>query len=583
MNRIYGLVGCMVILGLLSGYSQDQSGFKSFKEEDIWLSAENVGNWVQEYVKEKNSLELRAELIYDSFSPGGRHFTFAFSLEGIPVMGNRVQLTLDPDGKLLSVLSDFDRVYAVSTESFQSAPYKEREISADYQEKTWEPRYEIQGGELHPILFEALPQRQESFVSSRSLMIDTTGRATVFSPDPCTRGQVRYGELFEDAEDAHDPVFDALMDTVDLLGLSYENGLFRLTGPYVEIADITAPDNIPATSSTGDFFFTRDQSGFEDVMAYYHIDRFQRYIQGLGYTNLQNRPIRIDSHGFIADQSEFVPLGDASYLRYGDGGVDDAEDADVLIHEYVHALVYDAARWELRSCERRGLEEGIADYFAAGYSRDINPFDWVNLFNWDGHNPFFAGRKAISSAQYPLEECTNSNIYNWGEIWTTAMMNIRNEIGGEVADRLMLQALYGLTEESGFVEAAELILEADQILNQGANQAWLSFSFCEQGIIQGSNCLSVSLEEDIFSLEEDYSFRRLPNSSSWLFRWEGDNSVTNEISFTLYNLLGEEVGMGNGSGARRWEKQFDLTPGIYIYRLSSPAKLLRVGKIGVRK
>ena len=573
----------MVILGFLSGYSQDPSGYRSFKEEDIWLSAKNVENWVQGYIEKKNPLGLKAELIYDTFSPGGQHFTFAFSLDGIPVMGNRVQVNLNSEGKLLSVLSDFDLASAVSANSFQTAPYKEREISAHYQDKTWEPRYEIRGGVLHPILFEALAQRRESFLSSRSAVIDTMGRATVFNPDPCTRGRVRYGELFEDADDAHDPVFDALMDTVDLLGLSYENGIFSLKGPHVEIANITAPNNIPATSSTGDFFFTRDQSGFEDVMVYYHIDRFQRYIQGLGFTNLQNRPIRVDSHGFISDQSEFVPLEDASYLKFGDGGVDDAEDADVLIHEYIHALVYDAARWEQRSCERRGLEEGIADYFTAGYSRDINPFDWVNLFNWDGHNPFFAGRKAVSTVQYPLDECTNGNIYNWGEIWTAAMMNIRNEIGGDVADRLMLQALYGLTEESGFVEAAELVLEADQLLYQGANQAWISFYFCEQGIIQESNCLSVSLEKDIFSREEDYSFRRLPNSSSWLFQWEGDNSVTNEISFTLYNLLGEEVGMGNGSGARRWEKQFDLTPGIYIYRLSSPSKLLRVGKVGVRR
>jgi len=53
----------------------------------------------------------------------------------------------------------------------------------------------------------------------------------------------------------------------------------RLKGPYVD----TTITSKCARSSNFEFAYTRKDDRFEEVMAYYHIDTLQRYIQSLGF------------------------------------------------------------------------------------------------------------------------------------------------------------------------------------------------------------------------------------------------------------------------------------------------------------
>ncbi len=77
-------------------------------------------------------------------------------------------------------------------------------------------------------------------------------------------------------------------------------------------------------------------------------------------------------------------------LHFGEGGVDDAEDADVVIHELGHGI-HDWVTGGGLS-QKQGLSEGVGDYYAVSYSRAYagqwEPSDpqyhWV--FSWDGHN-----------------------------------------------------------------------------------------------------------------------------------------------------------------------------------------------------
>ena len=80
----------------------------------------------------------------------------------------------------------------------------------------------------------------------------------------------------------------------------------------------------------------RSKDRFEALMAYYHVDRTQRYIQDLGFANVDNRRQRVVADAFSADNSFYSPW--AKDIEYGAGGVDDAEDADVIIHEYGHSI-----------------------------------------------------------------------------------------------------------------------------------------------------------------------------------------------------------------------------------------------------
>jgi hypothetical protein len=75
-------------------------------------------------------------------------------------------------------------------------------------------------------------------------------------------------------------------------------------------------------------------------MAYYWVTEAQKYIQALGFGTARYRPVNRSRR--TADQpvgrGQLVLLGQARRDPLGKGGVDDAEDAEVILHEYGHAV-----------------------------------------------------------------------------------------------------------------------------------------------------------------------------------------------------------------------------------------------------
>lgn len=368
---------------------------------------------------------------------------------------------------------------------------------------------------------------------------DTTGWGRIFLPDPCTRAKAPYGVYFSDAKDGHSPVLEVLMDTVELKNLTYseEDSLFLLEGPYVKVVDRAAHYKPVAVSKDGKFFFNRDASGFEDVMVYYHIDWFRRYVSRMGFGQLLNRPIEVDAHGYgNNDQSAFVANGGNSYILYGDGGVDDAEDADVIIHEYIHALSYDASPETNKGFERMGIDEGFADYFAAAYSYDLSHWRWFDLFNWDGHNEFWQGRKAISTESYPP---TNgfSSIYDVGTLWASTLMNIRFDLGAEVVDPLVLQTFYFLNKSMKLPDVAELLLLADTLLYDGAYTPVIRDRLCQRNLYSSESCIAVANESGPFQGEKSLKIGPNPLSDELHVSWEHPC----DMELRLENMYGQLI------------------------------------------
>src|SRR6185312_17052876 len=80
---------------------------------------------------------------------------------------------------------------------------------------------------------------------------------------------------------------------------------------------------------------------FEQVMAYYWITEAQNYIQRLGFGSGAFRPINNESQDVRINQlgiDNSFSWDKKDLLRFGKGGVDDAEDAEVILHEYGHAI-----------------------------------------------------------------------------------------------------------------------------------------------------------------------------------------------------------------------------------------------------
>lgn len=566
-----------------------------------WQEAE-----LQAYIYKRfpvlSSTRSQLELSYEIESLGGKHFTYVQTYEGKAIHEAGVKVNVDHQGKVYSILvalKDFD----TSSLDIEDKHIAEKEIRSTiaklthaYEVKT-KSKWLIQEDQLIPVI-QGISYSHEEVVSYEFLVdarsgeileqedqgayampTDTSGRGRVFAPDPCTHAEANYGELFTDAADMHLPIFDSLLDTIELKGLTYENGLFKLIGPYVEIED-RAPFNVsPATSSTGDFFYTRDQSEFEDVMVYYHIDSFQRYIQSLGFTNLQNKPFKADPHGKSdLDQSVFVINGNDSYVLFGDGGVDDAEDADVIIHEYGHALSYAAAPDTRSGTERKGLDEGIGDYFASSYSQDLNNWGWYKVFIWDGHNEFWQGRTTVNTLSYPLP--SGSNIYTYGELWAATMMQIRNDVGSEVADKLQLEAMYANFVGMTIPDAARAIVDADSMLYDGAHVETIRDYFCQRNILTDS-CLPVSLSEENSSLILPEIF---PNPSTGTISLRLPLTILSEANqLTIYTLEGRQVYTVELLKQEKQNLNLDLLAGMYILKIKSNDQLYNIQKLIISK
>src|SRR6476660_1797197 len=188
-----------------------------------------------------------------------------------------------------------------------------------------------------------------------------TGVGSVFVSNPV---QSLGDESLTDQKDSDAAVPAAAYHAVQLTNL---DGSGFLRGDYANVYSSTG--NL-AFSPTNTFAYTRHQDEFEQVMAYYWMTEAQKYIHSLGFGSrlppINNEPqdARINQLG--ADNS-FETDHPKDELRFGKGGVDDAEDAEVILHEYGHAM-HQSQGFNFASEEAGAISEGFGDYWAVTVS-----------------------------------------------------------------------------------------------------------------------------------------------------------------------------------------------------------------------
>lgn len=249
----------------------------------------------------------------------------------------------------------------------------------------------------------------------------------------------------------------------------FSGGVFSLKNAVFEIDDFSLPIVPVHTATNNHFGFKRSASAFEETNAFYHLNNFHGYIESLGFENLDPEKLKVDVHGAFGGDNSFFTNAPSPRLVFGDGGVDDAEDADVIIHEYVHGLSFFASPNTNDSTERRALDEALGDYFASSYSASYSDFNVENIFTWDGHNEFWDGR--ITNSEKTYEDYKEGNsIYSNGAIWSATLMDVFNVLGKEITDKLVLESLYYSTSDSKFSDAANILLLIDSVLYNKAYQ-----------------------------------------------------------------------------------------------------------------
>ena len=205
-----------------------------------------------------------------------------------------------------------------------------------------------------------------------------------------------------------------------------------------------------AYSPANTFDYTRHDDRFEQVMAYYWITEAQKYVHSLGFgvtrpgVDNVSQPVRIDQWG--ADNS-FTTDHPTNEIRYGKGGVDDAEDAEVILHEYGHAL-HQGQGFQFASEQAGAISEGFADYWAVTVSDVVSKQLGVPereplpcVADWDSTSytsdvPHCL-RRVDLDLHYPQD--LSGEVHHDGEIWSRALWDIRQALGNVKADTLILQ------------------------------------------------------------------------------------------------------------------------------------------------
>jgi Zn-dependent metalloprotease len=308
------------------------------------------------------------------------------------------------------------------------------------------------------------------------------GKGMIFNPNPV----VSSGSLdFKDNNNA-----DFTPSTRELISVTLRelDGTGLLQGTYVSTASTTGFKRAKEPSLV--FNFKRSDPRFEEIMAYYWVTEGILYIHSLGFTNILNRQIGIDVNGTDDDQSWYSPS--SGELTFGAGGVDDAEDADIIMHELGHAILDSQVKdfGPDPQTEARAISEAFGDYWAASFFAGRGPKKevWdVYVGEWDAseYNPGEPAylRRVDGNKRYPQGLDKDMEPHNNGEMWSACLWQVWKLVGKKRADIMILESQFALDTEATFTQAANAILDANQSLSKGRDQAALRKVFTDRGIL----------------------------------------------------------------------------------------------------
>ena len=327
--------------------------------------------------------------------------------------------------------------------------------------------------------------------------------ARVFVPNPVV---ALNDPALRDQNDSTAAVPESAYRDVELEGV--EDGPLR--GPHVALVDRQSPFIAPPDGSAP-LLFDRSADGFEDVNAYFHIDANQRYLQYLGFAgerSIAAYAIEVDAHSANGtDNSFFIPsqtqLGRGT-LSFGEGGTDDAEDADLIVHEYGHAIhewISPGTFGGAFSSQSRAMSEGFGDYWAysaylaARVASGRDPFcfaDWDARCAGDdpsqqcAYTPNTNCLRRLDStrtmADYETSEVSGVEHRN-GAIWSSALREIHQRAGKPVTDTIVLESMFTAPPSPTFSVMAQRMIEADQLLYGGTHANVICEAMRARGIL----------------------------------------------------------------------------------------------------
>lgn len=305
----------------------------------------------------------------------------------------------------------------------------------------------------------------------------------VFNPNPVATSGIT---TLADNKDADSAVLTAERVSVQLEEL---DGSGYLRGTYAIVVSATGK---PAFAEDCTYDYTRSDDRFEQVMAYYWVTASQLYLRELGFdgvtfpeVNADQQRVRINQWG--ADNS-FATTHPRDEMRFGKGGVDDAEDGDVILHELGHQIHFSQSSTFFSSAEAGAISEGFGDYWAFTAAKAIAgpQFDEACIAKWDATS--YDGtpangiclRRLDADLTYPDDLV--GQVHADGRIWSHALRNLHYAIGQAHADTAILMGQFDWTGTTMPALAERIVAAVDDLYGAGEAAA-AQAAFEERGIL----------------------------------------------------------------------------------------------------
>jgi hypothetical protein len=333
-----------------------------------------------------------------------------------------------------------------------------------------------------------------------------TGTGQVFQPSPTVT-------LANDALRDNQVVPEGAYVDVTLPYLD-DAGNMALVGTYAQVP----PDQVGGRVTRAGANFsdlrrstTPSTAQFNQENVYWGITFAQDVFQSAGYTVANGNAVMNfslqayghqaphfttdDNSHFVADNRSGTGTG---HLCFGTGGVDDAEDQEIVWHEFGHAMLWNQKPGTNQNITSEGVGEGTGDVLAGilsmlvpgGSSYHVTVGEWdATSYNASGSPHPFLRKLDIAT----LHANRPSAVHSAGQVWSHPVFDFANQVGPRAALRVMLRAQFLYDTSPTQVECAAAFLKADSILGgdaagviPGPMSGQINNAFRERGTIAGT-------------------------------------------------------------------------------------------------
>lgn len=295
-----------------------------------------------------------------------------------------------------------------------------------------------------------------------------------------------------------------------LAGTGLENDFLR-----VRIRGINDSADILARPNSGsDFNYVLTDVHYSETMAYYGVQSMIEYVERLGFSVVQSRPLYVMVRAESDIPGEVNAIYDHNYLNpqaprtmrlFGDTDFAPGMDRDMYWHEFGHLFNESVSRevgFDYAGdngavfTEGAALHECLADILAQSVSDNAYIGRWIAR-NLDGFSPGEPLRQAVDGRGAPMtyDEVAIADgqgfspaRYGVAEWCTRVLWDIRREFvnedpeqGAMRFERLVFSAVSNLKRDTSLRAFKSSLMETDDALYCGGHETGISSAFSARG------------------------------------------------------------------------------------------------------